>query len=415
MPTVSFTTSGALGKSALRQANERLVLNAIRREPGISRAEIGRTTGLARTSVTFLVNRLLHEKLVVEDKVDSGPAASAGRPPTSLQLVAGARLAVGVQVSRSRSRAMLVDLVGAKVAEREIAWHSDPAVFLQRLAAAIRDVTAGHASRQILGIGISLPGTIDKAAGRVIGAEGLGWFNVDVGETLARHLPWRMYFENDANLAALAEQWYLPAGAEPLRYFVYIQAEGGLGTGVVVDGRVLHGAASASAEFGHVMLDPEGRPCRCGNRGCWEQYASDTALLRHYAAAGGETLAPEHALTVVERAQAGDAIARHALLETARWLALGIVNLVAVLNPQAIILGEPYASAWDLVHNIIEEELRRRIPAYSLSALQLRRSREGREATLRGAAALVLAGYFTSFDHMRHHSLPNGVVVQANP
>jgi predicted NBD/HSP70 family sugar kinase len=410
MATVRFTTSGVLRKSALREANERLILDSIRRVPGISRAEIARTTGFSRTSVTFVVNRLIRDRFVREEKLE--PTLSAGRPPTALQLASRARLAIGVEVTPGKSRAVLVDLTGEGLAEREIPWDADPRTFLDGLRQAILGVAAGHGTGQILGVGISLPGTIEKSTGRVIGAEGLGWFDVPAGATLRRGMPWPLFFENDANLAALAEQWYLPAGREALRYFVYVQASGGLGTGVVVDGRILHGAASASAEFGHVMLDPNGYSCRCGNRGCWEQYASDGALLRNYNrhARGGAEL--EDAMEVVRLARGGDRTALEALRYTASYLALGFVNLVAVLNPQAIVIGEPYSSAWDLIEDIVQDELRRRVPAYNLNNLRLLPSREGANATLRGAAALVLAGFFTSFDHAKDDGLPNGVSIE---
>jgi len=348
---------------------------------------------------------------VLEEKADTG--AQAGRPPTALSLAARSRLAIGVEVARTKSRAVLVDLTGEIIRQRELQWQSDSGRFLKDLQSAIRDVASGYRQNQILGAGISLPGTIDKAAGRVIGAEGLGWFNLEVGAILRRSLPWPLFFENDANLAALAEQWYSPEGREALRYFVYVQAQGGLGTGVVVDGRILHGVASASAEFGHVMLDPGGRPCRCGNRGCWEQYASDAALVRSYAELGGGDVEQEDSPRIVKLARAGDKIALQALRGTAAWLALGFVNLVAVFNPQAIIMGEPFSSAWDLVEDVVQSELQSRVPAYSLSNLRLLPSREGADATLRGAAALVLARFFTSFDHTKDDSLPNGVSIEA--
>lgn len=414
MPTVSFTTSGALGKSALRQANERMVLNSIRRTPGISRAEIARTTGFSRTSVTFVVNRLIEDGMVLEEKVETGP--QAGRPPSALQLAARSRVAIGVEVARARSRVVLVDLNGEILQQRAVAWQSDADIFFEEIHQAIRDVACEWAPQKILGVGISLPATIDLSAGRVLGAERLGWFNLDVGAILRRKLDWPLLFENDANLSALAEQWYLPIGSESLRYFVYVQTQGGLGTGIVVDGRILHGALSAGAEFGHTMLYPDGRPCRCGNRGCWEQYASDAALIRNYVELGGQEsgadVVPEDSLQIVRRARDGDAIALQALRQTAGSLALGFVNLVAVFNPQAIIMGEPFSSAWDLVEDIVAGELRRRIPAYSLSCLSLLPSREGADAALRGAAALVLARFFTSFDHTRHDSLPNGVSME---
>jgi predicted NBD/HSP70 family sugar kinase len=416
MPTVSFTTSGALRKSALREANERLVLDSIRRKPGISRADIARSTGLARTSVTFVVDRLLRTRLVQEERIENG--AHAGRPPTALQLRGESRLAIGVEISRPISRVILVDLTGKTLRTRTVAWQPDHDLFLGRVATAIQTLTKSFQRRQLLGVGISLPGTIDKSTGRVHGAEALGWVGVDAGKLLRARIDVPLFFDNDANLSALAEQWYAPSDAESLRYFVYVRMQGGLGTGVVVDGRIMHGVASASAEFGHVMLYPDGRPCSCGNRGCWEQYASDAALVRAWRESGGETGGPattlEDSLSIVRLAREGDALALRALRATSRQLALGFVNLIAALNPQAIIMGEPFASAWDLVEDVVQAELCSRLPPYSLEGLRLLPSRIGTDSALRGAAALVLAHFLTRFDHTKDDSLPNGVSIQAH-
>jgi len=416
MLTVSFTTRGALRKSALRQANERLVLDSIRRQPGISRAGIARTTGFPRTSVTFVVNRLIRQRLIVEEKSGIG-SIQAGRPPTALRLRAEAMVAIGVEVSAPLTRIALFDLNGVIIRSRDLHWNPDPAIFLSEVAKAIRQLAATAKSKRMLGVGVSLPGTIDKQNGRVIAAEGLGWFDVPVGERLRAKLEWPLAFENDANISALAEQWFAESPEPAFRYFIFVRARGGVGTGIVVDGRILHGAASAGAEFGHIMLYPDGRPCACGNRGCWEQYASDAALVRAYSSEGGPTQGPdailEDAMRIVELARQGDAAATNALQTTARHLALGFVNLIAALNPQAIILGEPYASAWDLIGPEVLDEIRRRVPAYSIANLKILPSRIGADSALRGAAALVLAHFFTRFDHTKDESLPINVSMEA--
>ena len=416
MLTVSFTTRGALRKSALRQANERLVLDSIRRQPGISRAEIARTTGYSPTSVTFVVNRLIRERLVVEEKGEM--AMQAGRPPTALRLRAEAMMAVGVEISVPLTRVALFDLNGVVQRTRDVRWEQDPRRFLDDVRQAILAVAEAGKSKHMLGVGVSLPGTIDKVTGRVVAAEGLGWFNLDAGALLRGGIEWPFFFENDANLSALAEQWFTHFNETALRYFIYVRARGGVGTSVVMDGRILHGAATAGVEFGHVMLYPDGRPCRCGNRGCWEQYVSDAALVRAYRETGGETRGPdrilEDSLLIVKLARQGDAAAAGALKTTARYLALGFVNLIAALNPQAIILGEPYASAWDVIEEDVFLELRNRVPAYSLEGLRILPSRIGTDSALRGAAALVLAHFFTRFDHTKDESLPIYVSMDAH-
>lgn len=405
MAQVSFTTSGALGKSALRQANERLLLDSIRRRPGISRAELARLTGFSRTSVTFVINRLIAQGLVREKK-SNGPSQT-GRPPSELRVANDAMLAVGVEVARPTSRVVLVDLGGQILDSRNVAADPHPDIWLDALKEAIRALAGGRRSRRILGVGVALPGTADIATGRVIAAESIGWFGVEAGKRLRAGLPWRFSFENDANLAALAEQWFGDPEARDFRYFVSIRAQGGLGTGVVVDGRALCGVNAAAAEFGHVMLYPDGRLCNCGNRGCWEQYASDAALVRAYGertkrpiAAGGFNALAE-AQRIVDAALNGDAPAVTALQETARYLALGCVNLIAALNPQAIIVSEPFARGWKLIEETVRAELRLRLPAYQQNGLRVIPSRLGADAAMLGAAALVLTTFFTRFDHGR--------------
>jgi predicted NBD/HSP70 family sugar kinase len=414
MPTITFTTSGALRKSALRQANERLVLDSIRRHPGISRAEIARMTALSSTSVTFVVNRLRKQRLVVEQKLGTGPQ-SAGRPPSALHIRAEAMWAIGVEISQPNSAVVLVDLLGTIRRREVIPCLGSPELFLNKLHRAIGKVAQSCASEQIVGVGVCMPGTIDKTNGRIIAAENIGWIGVDVGRLLRGHLPWPFFYENDANLAAIAEHWFPSPETDQLRYYVSVRLRTGVGTGVVVDGRTLHGVSSASAEFGHVMLYPDGRPCSCGNRGCWEQYASEPALLRCYQELAGAAK-PEVSIdsaALIQLARGGDKHALQALRTTASYVALGMVNLVAALNPQAIILGEPMVAAWDLVEETIREELRKRVPPYALSDLRIVPSRLGDDAALLGAATLPLAHFFTRFDHSKDEALPNRVSIQA--
>jgi len=417
MLTVSFTASGALRKSALRQANERLVLDAIRRNPGISRAGISRITGFSRPSVTFVVNRLIGAKLVEEDKAENG--AQTGRPPTALRLRGEAMAAIGVEIARTGSSVVLVDFNGEIREKQTVGWMPEPERFLELVYEAIRAVARSRKRCRILGVGVSVPGTVDRAGGRVVAAEALGWFGVEVGRLLQQRLKWPVLLENAANLSALAEQWCALSATHALRNFVYIRLQGGVGSGVVVDGRILHGSSSTGTEFGHVMLYPDGRPCNCGNRGCWEQYASDAALVRNYREMGGETFPGddnvlEDSFEIVRRARGGDPRALKALRTTALFLALGFINVIAALNPEAIIVGEPMASAWDLVKDVVEAELRRRVPPYYLNDLRLLPSRTDTHSALRGAAVLALTHFFTRFHHSQDPSSRRGVALLAH-
>lgn len=413
MPAVTFTTDGALGKSALRQANEHLVLNAIRQNAGVSRADIGRITGLSPSSVTFIVKRLKRDKLVGEEK--SAAPSQVGRQPTALYIRQDAHVALGIDLTLAGARLALTDLDASIVKRKTVPWRANPDVFFDKVNAAIRSLADPLPLGQLLGAGVALPGFIDRASGRVIAAENFNWFDVDAGRLLSRDLSFPFWFENTAKLSALAEMWASDGDPRPLRNFVSITAHSGLGTGVIINGQILQGATSAASEFGHIILHSDGRRCECGNTGCWEQYASDLALCRLYREAGGAANGEEpEAADVVKRARAGDKIALQVLDETARNVGLGFVSLIMAFNPEAIVVGDYLAEAWDLIEGPVWSIVRSRAPAYFLTGLRIAPSRHNADVALVGAAALVLTRFFQSFDHGSRAIPSNSVAIRAS-
>ncbi len=398
MGGVTFTTRGALNKSALRQANERLVLNAIRQNPAISRADIARVTGLSPSSVTFILKRLVHEKLIREEQTVGH--SQVGRRPTALYVRPDARMAIGVEICRSGARVALADLNGKIVHTKSVAWHANPEVYFDRVRSTISSLAERRPPEQILGVGVGLPGFIERTAGRDT-AENLGWFDVPAGAMLRRGLPFAFHYENSAKLSALAEMWFSEQRGKPLRDFVYVAAHGGVGTGVITNGQLLQGSFSAASEFGHIALSADGRPCACGGTGCWEQYAADFALCRLYLELGGPngSAVPEvNASAIVRMAREAHEVARRALEETARYAGLGFANLIWALNPEAIVVGDWLAEAWDLIENTVWDTIRKRVPAYYLNGVRIFPSQHAADSSLLGAVALVLTQYFTSFD-----------------
>jgi predicted NBD/HSP70 family sugar kinase len=395
MHEVTFTTGGALKKSALRQANERLVLNVVRQNPLVSRADIVRITGLSPSSVTFIVQRLERQKMLCEEA--SEPHAKVGRQPMALRLCPQARLAIGVEVTLSGARIAVTGMNDEIVTRKTVARHDNYSLFFGKVNSVLRSLLESMAPGQALGVGVALPGLIDEDTGRVLAAENFNWIGVDAGALLRRDLAVPFYFENTARLAALAEMWSSERGPNALRHFVSITARGGLGTGVIIDGQLLRGASSSGAEFGHIALYPEGRRCSCGNTGCWEQYASDLALARAYCDESGKDRTEADAEAIVAMARTGDAVAHHVLIETARHVGLGFVNLIMALNPQAIVLGDYLAESWDLIKDTVWPVLRGRVAPYYLSGLRIFPSRHGAESSLRGAIALVFGRFFGGF------------------
>lgn len=400
MSAVTFTTSRVLRKSTMRRANERLVLNVIRSNPGVSRLDVARITGLSPSALTYVVSRLKKDKLLGEKK--SSNHSQVGRKPTGLFLRPKARLVVGVEIALAESRVATADLDGNILSCESIPWHPNPRLFLSRIHHAIRSVIRAQGRESVLGVGVSVPGSVDSSTGVVLAAENLGWVNVRAGEILSDGLDVRFYCENNAKLCALAERWFA-SDRDVGNHFAFVSLHTGVGTGVIIHGHMLHAGSAAAAEFGHVSLHPDGgRPCPCGNVGCWEQYAADFAVLRLYHEYAGSRV-NGHEVTsaeqVVRLAREKNPAAERAIREAAGELGAGLVNLIWALNPDTIALGDYAAEGWDLVRGPLMSAVQSRVAPYLLARLRIYPSANGANAALLGSIAVVLDRFFHRFDH----------------
>jgi predicted NBD/HSP70 family sugar kinase len=337
----------------------------------------------------------MRRKLLVEERRPS--LGRVGRRPLGLRLRAQAMLAAAVDVSVPCTRIVLADVNGEIIDRTEVGWHPHHRVFLGKLNQALKAIVGTIPRRHLLGVGVALPGTVDRLSGSVLAAENLGWFNVEAGRLIRRGINTRFYFENDARLSALAERWFPEPNAKPLENFVFVTTQGGLGTGLVVEGRLFRGACGPASEFGHTALYPDGRKCVCGNRGCWEEYASGRALRRLYAERAGvpDAVSAPGPDAIVAMARAGDVAASAALDEVAGHVGLGCANLIFAYIPEAIILGGYVGNAWDLIGEKVWGVIRDRVPGYYLNGMRIMPSRHGENCHIVGAVALVLANFFT--------------------
>src|SRR5271168_4888121 len=231
---------------------------------------------------------------------------------------------------------------------------------------------------KLLGAGIGIPGIIDLPTGMLRKSANLpGWENYPVRAEIERRLGARVILENDANAAALGEQWLGAARGVPNMAVVTLGT--GIGGGIVLGGKIWHGMNGMSGEFGHVTVEPEGYPCGCGNRGCAEQYASATAVMRmaREAIAGGDATSLSKAASsdadfgaksIYNLALQGDEHARRIFRTFGRYLGLLLAGLVNVLNLDMYVLGGGVSSAWDAYAPAMFDELRARSLVYVATA-----------------------------------------------
>lgn len=243
---------------------------------------------------------------------------------------------------------------------------------IQRLSAKYKE--AGR----LLGAGIGIPGIIDMQTGMLRKSANLpGWEEYPVRAEIERRLGARVVLENDANVAALGEQWLGAARGVPNMAVVTLGT--GIGGGIVLEGKIWHGMNGMAGEFGHVTVEPEGHPCGCGSRGCAERYASASAIIRmaREAIASGEAPSLEKAATadaefgaksIYNLAIQGDEHARRIFRTFGRYLGILLADLVNVLNLDMFVIGGGVSSAWDAYAPNMFEELRERSLVYAATA-----------------------------------------------
>ena len=265
----------------VRNINRRNILHCIRERQPISRAEIARMSRLNKTTVSSIVSSLMKENLLTETVQRN---LRIGRNPIGLQLKTGSNFFGAIAVDSATTRVAVVDVDGSIRDTDKIATGRGSAkTFLEESIERLMHLKVKLGLSHFKGVGVSIAGIVDPVQRQVIFAPNLGWYNVSVGEILAQYFPdsSATAVENDANSAALAEMWFGKHGIS-LSNFIFLSVGRGIGAGIVIERRILSGESYFAGEFGHMLLVEGGEQCACGNRGCWEAYASDQATVRRY-------------------------------------------------------------------------------------------------------------------------------------
>lgn len=230
------------------------------------------------------------------------------------------------------------------------------------------DATLAEApGAEVLGVGIGAPGPLDRARGVVLLTPNLGWVDMPLRDRVGGPLGLDAALDNDANCAVLGEWWR--GAAQGARHAVGFTLGTGVGGGIIVDGRLHHGASDVAGEVGHITIDANGRRCNCGNDGCLEAYASGPAIARRAVEAlraGAESLLAElpadqvSAQTVYQAAAQGDPLARDVVRDTARYLGAGVATLVNIFNPEIVVVCGGVTLAGEGLFVPLRQEVARR-------------------------------------------------------
>ncbi|SHM57070.1 ROK family transcriptional regulator [Cryptosporangium aurantiacum] len=379
----------------IRRHNLSQVLQQIHRRGELTRAELTTSLGLNRSTIGDLVGDLVRQG-VVDEHVPGG-GEKAGRPSHVVAPRPDGPYVLAVEVEVERIVSAAVGLGGrVHVRHETVVAEPGPAAVVTQIARDARRLAARMpASATLVGVGVSVPGTIQRADGLVVHAPNLRWRNVPFGARLRTRLgaDLDVRIGNNANLGALAE--HQRGAARAMRDVVYIVGSVGVGGGVIVDGAEMYGAGGYAGEIGHIMLNPDGPECHCGSNGCVETYLGEHALLRE-AGVADDAFGPAAVAGVLADAERGVPPAADAVATVATSLGRTLAILINVFNPEAIVVGDTLAEILRIERPRVEREVERRAMAAARGCTALLTPDLGRDSSLIGASELAFQALFAT-------------------
>ncbi len=388
------TSAGTLGGSSTHRVIQLLLSHGV-----LTQSDLAKKTGLSRSTVSNILSSLVPTGLVVPAPAQAPARARAnrgrrpsglpGRPSLAFQLRPEAGAVLGIDFHHTHFRILLTNL-----AHRVLAESTGP-LSIDHSAEEAFDASTKKVSRalararvpksQVLGVGVGIPGPIDSRTGFVTPSSvSPGWLGIDVRSEFEQRLQMPTVIDNDANLGALAERRW-GAGAL-VDSFIYVRMDTGVGAGLVIDGRLVHGSSGAAGEIGHITLDEHGPVCRCGNRGCLETFVGTNALLELLRPVHGPRLTVAKLLTL---AQEGDLRCRRVLADAGHLLGVGLADVATMVNPDLFIVGGTLAEAGELMFDAIRQALVRNTVNLVHRDLRVVPSTLGHRAEVLGAVALA--------------------------
>jgi predicted NBD/HSP70 family sugar kinase len=390
-------SSSGSDQGTVRRANLALLLRSLRDSGPRSRARLAADLGLNKATVSSLVGELIERGLAREGSPERG---AVGRPGTIVEINGAGAFGVGAEINVHHVTTLAVDLAGETVSERRTSVDArgvDPGRVVDQLVELLEGTLADLAELGAVPVSVvvGVAGLVDHVAGTVSVAPNLGWESVPLAGLLRERLDRPAYLvevANEANLAAVAEA--TPADPER-RDILVIHGEVGIGGGIVADGRPYQGRLGFAGEFGHMVVDRDGRRCGCGRIGCWETVIGLSRLLEEAAAEDDDLRSPDLALELKvaelnRRAAAGDDRTIAALHQVGSWVGVGSAVLANALNPGLIVLSGYLGEIGSWIQDDVEAELASGVLAPDSGGTRVALSTIGFSAAVKGGAAVAI-------------------------
>jgi predicted NBD/HSP70 family sugar kinase len=373
-----------------RDINRDIVLEIIRSQQPVARADLARASGLQPSTISAIVEQLINEKWVSEGAMARRPR---GRPSTLLSLN-DAMVILVADVRPHQAIVALVDLNGRFLAREAVPLVSEAARSVTKIVQCMQAMRTAHSDRSFEGIGISMPGRVDPDTQRLLLAPNLKWGDYDIKGVIEQQMQLQVELANAANACLLSELW--SGRLDGIRNAVLITVSEGVGGAILANGQIITSRSGLAGEFGHSPIDPTGPVCGCGQRGCWEVFASSTAALRYYA----ELNPKSRVITIhdlLRLTEEGDPTAIAAVTRQAGYLGRGLRLVTAALSPEVVLITGDLTTSWARFGPIIQKEMESTMLAGAPPSLGI--TKDGELSRLRGAAAVVLqrhSAYHTS-------------------
>jgi glucokinase-like ROK family protein len=407
----------------VREMNLSSVLRLIYKEAPISRSQLATKTGLNKSTISSLVEDLLIRKLVHETGMNS--SMGTGRPATLLEINTKVGAVVGVELGVDFVAIVVTDFLGSVLGRKQIS--ADPAASQEKtfgqaqLLIEEMILLCRQLGLQVLGLSFSIPGTVDLEKGVLIFAPNLHWHNVPFRQVFSSSTGLKVFIENDANAAALAE--HLFGVAKDLRDFIFVFAGVGLGGGLFLNGQLYRGIGGYAGEIGHtsIIAEPFQQPCHCGNLGCWETYTNQDSIVQRVQSRltmkqsslipflMEKQNAPLSISIIKQAADEGDQGAIDSLAEAGTAMGNGFAGLVNIFNPEKIILGGPISVAGEYLLPSIRQSVIKHAMHEIVQQTEIHLSAFGPEASLIGAAAVVVDDILTNPTHVEKEVMPGRI------
>lgn len=381
----------------MKSVNRSIIINKIRTDAPISRAQIAKDTKLTPPTVSSNVKELM--ALGIVEETEDG-TSSGGRRPKMLVLTTDKYFVIGVDAGSQRIQASLSNLKGEILYryQHSLGKMLTESTFIEALMTSIQQIyTYIKPNQDIVGIGIAMHGVVDPISGTAQFAPNLGLTNVPIRDLLYEHFSVPIYVENDARAMAMGEAWF--ETNPKVTSLITLNIGRGVGAGIIIDGKLFYGKDDLAGEIGHMTIDINGDICECGNRGCLQTLASGQTIVNKARARITPKLFEDNnqeitGESVYQLACAGNEEAIKIFHETGYAIGIGLVNVIHIFNPERIVLGGGVISASRYVLPIIEQIIQEKALTGKAKNTHVEITKWGNDATLKGAIAIVLAQVF---------------------